>query len=59
MGQKGGGGPRGQLPLNEETGAGVRGPGVGRRDALGTALPACLDGQGWRCMCSVWGEAVG
>lgn len=44
MEQKGGGGPRGQLPLNEETGPGVGGPGVGRRDGLGIALPACL---GW------------
>lgn len=44
MGQKGEGGSRGWLPLSEETRAGVRGPGVGRRDALGIALPACL---GW------------
>lgn len=44
MGQKGGGGPRGQLPLNEGTGSGVGGPGVGGQDAVGITLPACL---GW------------
>lgn len=48
MGQEGGGGRRGRPPLNEETGAGVRGPGVG-----GAGMP-------WVSHClHAWDERAG